>query len=134
MCARQDRRWTILVFRCDDWHLLQADLPVAAGQPKNVSFHAAIATAERVGFRPCRRCNLGDRSINAENAELVAKACRLIDEAETAPSLAALAQSVELSESYFHRVFKSITGVTPKAYATARRAARVREEPLLPLP
>jgi AraC family transcriptional regulator of adaptative response/methylated-DNA-[protein]-cysteine methyltransferase len=102
--------------------------PSRLANPKNVSFHAAIAAAERAGFRPCRRCNPGGRSINAENAELVAKACRLIDEAETAPSLAALAQSVELSESYFHRVFKSITGVTPKAYATARRAARVREE------
>jgi AraC family transcriptional regulator of adaptative response/methylated-DNA-[protein]-cysteine methyltransferase len=39
-----------------------------------------------------------------------------------------LAQSVELSEAYFHRLFKGITGVTPKAYADARRAARVREQ------
>ena len=41
-----------------------------------------------------------------------------------APSLAALAQSVELSESYFHRLFKSVTGVTPKGlrHRASRRA------------
>jgi AraC family transcriptional regulator of adaptative response/methylated-DNA-[protein]-cysteine methyltransferase len=95
---------------------------------KNVRFHETTTAAEAAGFRPCRRCNPKGLTADAENAVLVAKACRLIDEAETAPSLAALAQSMELSESYFHRLFKTITGVTPKAYATARRAARVREQ------
>jgi AraC family transcriptional regulator, regulatory protein of adaptative response / methylated-DNA-[protein]-cysteine methyltransferase len=102
--------------------------PSRLANPKNVRFHQTIAAAEQAGFRPCRRCNPNGRSIDAENAELVAKTCRLIEAADTAPSLAALARSVALSESYFHRLFKSITGVTPKAYATARRAARVREE------
>jgi AraC family transcriptional regulator, regulatory protein of adaptative response / methylated-DNA-[protein]-cysteine methyltransferase len=102
--------------------------PSRLPNPKNVRFHETTAAAEAAGFRPCRRCNPKGLSSDAENAALVARACRLIDEAETAPSLAALAQSVELSESYFHRLFKTITGVTPKAYATARRAARVREQ------
>ncbi len=33
-----------------------------------------------------------------------------------------------MSTYHFHRVFKSITGVTPKAYAAAHRATRVRTE------
>src|SRR5258708_9118916 len=33
-----------------------------------------------------------------------------------------------MSTFYFHRVFKTLTGVTPKDYATARRSQRVRKE------
>jgi AraC family transcriptional regulator of adaptative response/methylated-DNA-[protein]-cysteine methyltransferase len=33
-----------------------------------------------------------------------------------------------MSRFHFHRVFKSVTGVTPKAYAAAHRARRMREE------
>ena len=102
--------------------------PARRANPKNVRFHPSVAAAAASGFRPCRRCNPNGLSTEAENAALIAKACRLIDAAETAPSLAALARSVELSDAYFHRLFKSVTGLTPKAYAAARRAARVREE------
>jgi len=31
------------------------------------------------------------------------------------------------SPSYFHRIFKAVTGVTPKDYATAKRAAKVQQ-------
>jgi AraC family transcriptional regulator of adaptative response/methylated-DNA-[protein]-cysteine methyltransferase len=57
---------------------------------------------------------------------LVTKACRLIEESDGEPSLEALATAVGRSPSYFHRVFRAITGVTPKTYAAARRAAKVR--------
>lgn len=39
-----------------------------------------------------------------------------------------LAQSVGVSPYYFHRIFKSITGLTPKAYARGHRAKRMREK------
>jgi AraC family transcriptional regulator of adaptative response/methylated-DNA-[protein]-cysteine methyltransferase len=58
----------------------------------------------------------------------VAKACRLIEDAQEAPSLEALAKSAGMSRFHFHRVFKAVTGVTPKSYADAQRARRVREE------
>jgi AraC family transcriptional regulator of adaptative response/methylated-DNA-[protein]-cysteine methyltransferase len=35
---------------------------------------------------------------------------------------------VGLSPYHFHRIFKTVLGVTPKAYATAHRNKRVREE------
>jgi AraC family transcriptional regulator of adaptative response/methylated-DNA-[protein]-cysteine methyltransferase len=58
---------------------------------------------------------------------LVTKACRIVEESDEEPSLEALATAVGRSPSYFHRVFKAITGVTPKTYAAARRAAKVRQ-------
>lgn len=61
------------------------------------------------------------------HAALVAQACRQIEGAPQAPSLDELANKAGLSPHHFHRVFKSITGVTPKAYADAHRATAVRE-------
>jgi len=100
--------------------------PSRLANPKNVQFHDSVSAAEAAGFRPCRRCNPNGISIDAANAAIVTKACRLIDEASEPLSLAQLAQSVELSPYYFHRLFKQITGLTPKAYAAAGRSARLR--------
>jgi AraC family transcriptional regulator of adaptative response/methylated-DNA-[protein]-cysteine methyltransferase len=58
----------------------------------------------------------------------VEKACRIIEQAEDMPSLDGLATAVGMSRYHFHRIFKAITGVTPKAYAVAQRAQRVRDE------
>jgi AraC family transcriptional regulator of adaptative response/methylated-DNA-[protein]-cysteine methyltransferase len=101
--------------------------PSRAANPKNVQFHDTLKAAKATGFRPCKRCNPDGPSVDIENAAMVAKACRLIEQAEEEPSLADLAAAVELSPGYFHRLFKSITGVTPKGYANAHRAARVRD-------
>lgn len=62
------------------------------------------------------------------HAASVAKVCRLIEAAETAPKLDALAACVGMSPHYFHRKFKAITGLTPRAYAAAFRAQKVRSE------
>jgi AraC family transcriptional regulator of adaptative response/methylated-DNA-[protein]-cysteine methyltransferase len=55
----------------------------------------------------------------------------MIEEAEKMPNLTALAAAAGMSRFHFHHVFKMVTGVTPKAYAAARLAQRVRDE--LPL-
>ncbi|HEX2216691.1 MAG TPA: bifunctional DNA-binding transcriptional regulator/O6-methylguanine-DNA methyltransferase Ada [Xanthobacteraceae bacterium] len=95
---------------------------------ENVAFHATPADAERAGFRPCKRCRPNERGLAERQASAVAKVCRLIEAAEEMPSLEALAHAAGLSRFHFHRVFKAVTGVTPRAYAQARRGARVREE------
>ena len=102
----------------------------AARAPRrdNVAFHETCADAERAGFRPCKRCRPNEPRLADRHAAAVAKACRLIEEAEELPSLDALAQTADLSRFHFHRVFKSITGVTPKAYGDAHRGKRVRAE------
>lgn len=61
------------------------------------------------------------------HASLVAALCRHIEAAEQPPSLDALAAQAHMSPHHLHRVFKAITGVTPKAYADAHRARKVRE-------
>ncbi|APX93716.1 hypothetical protein BWR19_12655 [Halomonas sp. 1513] len=55
------------------------------------------------------------------------RACRLIETSDELPSLDELAQAAGLSRFHFHRVFKSATGLTPKAYAVACRAERARQ-------
>ena len=95
---------------------------------ENVAFHQTCTDAERAGFRPCKRCRPNASTLAEVHAGAVARACRLIEEAEEAPSLKALARAAGMSRFYFHRVFKAVTGVTPKAYAAGHRGKRVREE------
>src|SRR5262249_57929597 len=94
---------------------------------ENVTFHKTCADAERAGFRPCKRCRPNELALAEAHAPAVARACRLIEDAEEAPSLDGLAQSAGMSRFHFHRVFKAVTGVTPKAYAAGHRGKRVRE-------
>jgi AraC family transcriptional regulator, regulatory protein of adaptative response / methylated-DNA-[protein]-cysteine methyltransferase len=95
-------------------------------KPEHVRFHATCGDAEQAGFRPCKRCKPHQLSPVEQQAATIAAACRLIEQAEGTPSLAQLAQQAGFSPSHFHRVFKAITGLTPKAYAAAQRAKRVR--------
>lgn len=98
----------------------------AARRPKraHVRFHITPADAERAGFRPCRRCRPDQPPTGTQHAELVAGICRQLETDE--PRLADLARQAGISPSHLHRIFKAVTGMTPKAYAAARRAARLR--------
>jgi AraC family transcriptional regulator of adaptative response/methylated-DNA-[protein]-cysteine methyltransferase len=100
----------------------------AARRPlrENVRFHATCAQAEAAGFRACKRCTPNAASREAQQAAKVTAACRLIETAETPPKLEELAADAGMSPYHFHRVFKAVTGVTPKAYAVAHRHNRVR--------
>ncbi|MQA40442.1 bifunctional DNA-binding transcriptional regulator/O6-methylguanine-DNA methyltransferase Ada [Rugamonas aquatica] len=95
---------------------------------KNVAFHDSREAAEEAGFRPCMRCKPEQPPLAERQAAVVAQACRLIDEAdaETALDLDSLATAVGVSRFHFHRMFKAVTGITPKAYANAQRARRMQ--------
>jgi AraC family transcriptional regulator of adaptative response/methylated-DNA-[protein]-cysteine methyltransferase len=97
-------------------------------RPENVRFHATREDAEKAGFRPCKRCKPDQPPRIEQKAAKVTAACRIIEQAETAPVLEELAQRVGMSAYHFHRVFKQITGLTPREYAAAHRAKRVRKE------
>ncbi len=101
--------------------------PSRTANPRNVQFHETLASARATGFRPCKRCNPEGQSLESENAELVARACRIIEESEEEPSLEELAEAVGRSPSHFHRLFKATTGLTPKDYAAAHRAEKIRQ-------
>src|SRR5262245_50734990 len=101
--------------------------PSRIANPKNVQLHDTLEGARATGFRPCKRCNPDGSSIDRKNAALVAKACRLIEAGDEEPSLQELAGAIGRSPSYFHRLFKAVTGLTPKEYAAAHRAKKVRQ-------
>lgn len=102
----------------------------AARRPRrdNVAFHPTAADAERAGFRPCKRCKPDQAGLTDRYAALIADSCQRIESAEQPPTLEELAGAAGMSTFHFHRVFKATVGVTPKKYADAARARRVREE------
>jgi len=134
-----DPRWARIVARdkTADGHLwysvsttgvyCRPSCPSRTANPKNVQLHDTLESAKATGFRSCRRCNPDGPSIETENAALVARACRIIEESEEEPSLEELADAIGRSPSYFHRLFKATTGLTPKDYAVAHRAKKVRQ-------
>jgi AraC family transcriptional regulator of adaptative response/methylated-DNA-[protein]-cysteine methyltransferase len=134
-----DPRWARIVARdkTADGHLwysvsttgvyCRPSCPSRTANPKNVQLHDSLESAKATGFRSCRRCNPDGPSIEAENALLVAQACRIIEASEQEPPLEKLADAIGRSPSYFHRLFKATTGLTPKDYAAAHRAKKVRQ-------
>lgn len=136
----QDQRWAAVVardHRADGTFYYSVETTGVYCRPScgsrrpnrtNVRFYETTADAARAGFRPCRRCRPDQPPLEQVHAARVADVCRVIETAEKTPTLAALAQRAGLSPYHFHRVFKAITGVTPKAYAAAHRAKRVRDE------
>jgi AraC family transcriptional regulator, regulatory protein of adaptative response / methylated-DNA-[protein]-cysteine methyltransferase len=101
--------------------------PSRPAKRENVAFHADCAAAEAAGFRACLRCKPEQPPLAQRQAQAVARACRLIEQSETEPDLDSLAQQAGMSRFHFHRVFKAHTGLTPKGYAVAQRAARVKQ-------
>jgi AraC family transcriptional regulator of adaptative response/methylated-DNA-[protein]-cysteine methyltransferase len=97
-------------------------------RPENVEFHDTPAAAERAGFRACKRCKPDQPPLAERQARQVAELCRLIESSDQVPTLEELASHAGMSAFHTHRLFKAVTGVTPRAYAAAHRARRVRGE------
>jgi AraC family transcriptional regulator of adaptative response/methylated-DNA-[protein]-cysteine methyltransferase len=93
-------------------------------RPENVEFFDSPAEAEAAGYRASRHALA--TQLGEQHAALVARACRQIADAEDAPDLQQLAGHAGMSPWHFHRVFKHITGLTPKAYAAAHRGEKMR--------
>src|ERR1700722_14370619 len=101
----------------------------ASRQPlrKNVAFYATNEEAEAAGFRPCKRCRPRDGSSADRHLAAVDRACALIRRRDSLPSLAELADAAGISRFHFHRVFKQITGTTPRDWGKAHRLGRFAE-------
>src|SRR5271155_5368587 len=98
----------------------------ASRQPlrKNVAFYATNAEAEAAGFRPCKRCRPNDGSQAERHIAAVERACALIRRSDALPSLDERASAAGISRYHFHRVFKQITGATPREWGKAHRLGR----------
>ena len=141
--ATEDERWTAVLARdaAADGHFVFAVRTTGvygppsstARRPKreNVEFFDSAQAAEAAGYRSglsARGDPASTNAVRAARAALVARACRLIEASETPPLLDDLAIEVGMSPFHFHRVFKAETGLTPKAYSSASRARKLREE------
>lgn len=97
-------------------------------RPENVVLFDTAAQAEAAGYRPSKRASADQTPLAEQHSALVEQACRQIVEAEQPPSLTQLAAASGMSPWHFHRVFKAVSGVTPKAWINAHRADTVRRQ------
>lgn len=101
--------------------------PSRRPSPHRVSFFPRALDAEAEGFRACKRC-LPDQ--DSPNAGLVRRVCSYIQErpeqSGSAPTLSELGRAIGTSPSHLQRVFKQVTGVTPRQYASAWRLDRFK--------
>lgn len=99
--------------------------PSPRPRPGNVRYFADAPAAEAAGFRACKRCDpKGTREALAR--AVVEDACATMAAAETIPSLDALARRAGYSRFHFLRLFRSHTGLTPRAYAEGLRAQKLQ--------
>jgi AraC family transcriptional regulator of adaptative response/methylated-DNA-[protein]-cysteine methyltransferase len=98
--------------------------PARTPKPSNVRFFATASEAQQAGFRACRRC-VPVAPTHDLAAQVVAEACRHLQQAEQPPTLAALAARAGYSPWHFLRVFRAHTGLTPRAFAESVRGARL---------
>jgi AraC family transcriptional regulator of adaptative response/methylated-DNA-[protein]-cysteine methyltransferase len=93
----------------------------------NVRFYPDAPAAEGGGYRACKRCKPRDAAPWSERLQRIERICRHIeatlDERQSLRSLAAVAG---LSPSHFQRAFLRATGVSPAAYADAKRMERFK--------
>src|SRR5436305_429063 len=98
----------------------------ASRQPRreNVAFYESADAAAAAGFRPCKRCRPNEGSSADRHVAAIGRACALIRSSDEIPSLAELADAAGISRFHFHRVFKQITGTTPRQWGKAHRLGR----------
>lgn len=134
----EDPRWERIVARdqaadglfwysvCTTGIYCRPSCPSRRANPRNVRLHDTLNSARSTGFRACKRCNPDGLSLEASNSSIVERACRMIEQRLEELSLTELASAFDRSASHFHRLFKSKTGLTPKEYASANKAAKIR--------
>ena len=105
----------------------RASCPSRRPQRRNVEFFPVPAAAEHAGYRACRRCRPRDAMRGDPAVSLTERACRMMERAGTSLRLATLGDQLGVSPGHLQRVFTRVTGVSPRAYADALRAGRLRE-------
>lgn len=93
---------------------------------ENVSFFDSPAAAEAADFRPCKRCHPQGEAPEP-SAGVVERICAYIREQGTS-SLADLGARFHLSPTHLQRVFKRVTGLSPRQYAEVCRLDRFKQE------
>lgn len=120
---RRDRSWDGRIIGAVRTTGIYCKPSCPARRPKreHVEFFASAEEARAAGYRSCLRCKPDEV---ARNRDAVAKAVRMIEQAEENPSLAILAAAVGYAPHHFQRIFKRDLGVSPAEYARGLRRKR----------
>ena len=98
--------------------------PSRRPRAEQVEFYDIPETAERAGFRACRRCKPKDVRGPDPRIDLVRRACRAIDEhADAVETLPALARRLGVPGAKLAKSFHALLGLSPRQYRDARRLA-----------
>jgi AraC family transcriptional regulator of adaptative response/methylated-DNA-[protein]-cysteine methyltransferase len=120
---RRDRSWDGRVVGAVKTTGIYCKPSCPARRPKreHVEFFVTGEEARAAGYRTCLRCKPDEVG---RDREAVARAVKLIEQAEEPPSLAALAGAVGYAPHHFQRIFKRDLGVSPAEYARGLRNRR----------
>jgi AraC family transcriptional regulator of adaptative response/methylated-DNA-[protein]-cysteine methyltransferase len=119
--ARQDGRFVFAVRTTGIY--CRPSCPSRRPRRESVEFFADPNQAERAGYRACLRCKPTELS---SQAQYVARARQLLDNAESVMTLSGLSKRVGLSPFHLQRLFKRATGLSPREYQSARRMQQVK--------
>ena len=120
---RRDRTWDGRIFGAVKTTGIYCKPSCPARRPKreHVEFFASADEARGAGYRSCLRCKPDEVG---RDREAVAKAVKLIERSEEAPTLDELATAVGYAPHHFQRIFKRDLGVSPAEYARGLRNKR----------
>ena len=123
---RRDRSWDGRVIGAVKTTGIYCKPSCPAKRPKreNVEFFATGDEARAAGYRSCMRCKPDEVG---RDREAVAKAVKLIEHAEEAPSLGEIAAAVGYAPHHFQRMFTRDLGVSPAGYWRGLRAKRAAD-------
>jgi len=96
--------------------------PARRPRREQVVFFQLPETAERAGFRSCKRCKPRNARTADPQIEVVRRACQYIaDHSDKHSTLEDLSAHTGVSPYHLQRIFKRIVGISPRQYADAMR-------------
>jgi AraC family transcriptional regulator of adaptative response/methylated-DNA-[protein]-cysteine methyltransferase len=139
MTSTTERRWQAVVERDSSLDgtfvfgvsstgvFCRPSCPARRPRRENVRFFEHATAAEQAGYRACLRCRPKAVDGNPQSA-LVRAICRYIEQhIEDRLTLSGLAKEFRRSPFHLQRTFKSVLGVSPKAYIDACRLRQVKQ-------
>jgi AraC family transcriptional regulator of adaptative response/methylated-DNA-[protein]-cysteine methyltransferase len=123
---RRDRSWDGRVIGAVRTTGIYCKPSCPARRPKreHVEFFVTAEEARAAGYRACLRCKPDEVG---RDRDAVAKAVKLIEQAEEPPSLGELADAIGYAPHHFQRMFKRDLGVSPAEYARGLRTRRAQD-------
>jgi AraC family transcriptional regulator, regulatory protein of adaptative response / methylated-DNA-[protein]-cysteine methyltransferase len=93
---------------------------------ENVTFFSQPDQAERAGYRACLRCRPRATAAN-HRMQLVKTVCRYLEQHLDEPvTLGRLGEEFHQSPFHLQRMFKSVLGISPRAYADSCRVTQLK--------